>query len=177
MKWRCCFPQVRPGRYHHPTRAARAGTPVRFRFCIRRPTMQIDSVGRFVILSRVLIRCPRVAFTTFVQSPYVPLPKYVLVSGLSQKINRGIAAGRQQALVKPMQINTNPNVQAQGLRGKNGPLANGSAKTKPTTINTTPNNLASSGDAGGLSDVVGSARRKITPNTMHNRYKTAINKQ
>ena len=30
--------QLEPGRYHHPTRAARAGTPVRFRFCIFRPT-------------------------------------------------------------------------------------------------------------------------------------------
>jgi hypothetical protein len=28
-----------PGRIHHPTRAARAGTPVRSRFCICRPTI------------------------------------------------------------------------------------------------------------------------------------------
>ena len=34
-----CMSQVEAGRYHHPTRAARAGTPARSRFRIRRPTL------------------------------------------------------------------------------------------------------------------------------------------
>ena len=98
MKWRCCLSQVRPGRYHHPTRAARAGTPVRCRFCIHRPTMQIDSVRRFTLLSSVLISltCYRVYDFLCKASRRAPFSKpshYVrmrLVNGLRRE---GFACG------------------------------------------------------------------------------------
>jgi hypothetical protein len=35
-KTRATWLSVGSGRYHHPTRAARAGTPVRLRFCNKR---------------------------------------------------------------------------------------------------------------------------------------------
>lgn len=54
--------------------------------------------------------------------------------------------GRQQALPSPMQIKTRSNVQAPGLRGKNGPIANGIDNTRPNTAKMSPINAASSAD-------------------------------
>jgi hypothetical protein len=44
---------IRPGRYHHPSRAARLGTPVRFRFCIE-CGLACDQIITFLSLYRVL---------------------------------------------------------------------------------------------------------------------------
>jgi hypothetical protein len=43
---------IRPGRYHHPSRAARLGTPVRSRFCIeRRPRLRSNHPFSFTLSS------------------------------------------------------------------------------------------------------------------------------
>jgi hypothetical protein len=41
-----CVSQVGAGRYHHPSRAARLGTPVRSRFRIRRHMLLASAHGR-----------------------------------------------------------------------------------------------------------------------------------
>src|SRR6266540_2939039 len=49
--WTVCVLQVGSGRYHHPSRAARLGTPVRSRFRICRPTLAKSLVTPRVLKS------------------------------------------------------------------------------------------------------------------------------
>jgi hypothetical protein len=49
-----CVSQVGAGRYHHPRRAARLGTPVRSRFRIRRPMLPEFLLRRTAEFSRNL---------------------------------------------------------------------------------------------------------------------------